>query len=141
MHTAQRSRHCLRAVEALALLHNSFSLAQSKNQLHFFGGFTLQRWQDVAIRVHRQADLAVAECLHHNAWMYVPDEQQRGACVSQVVKTHRRQAGLVEESMKPMGDVRSIGERASVAGEDQVEIDPAISCGEPFNDLTGAVSA
>lgn len=47
-----------------------------EKRLHPIGGFALQRGQDVAVGVDRQADLAVTQCLHHDSWVDPLDEQQ-----------------------------------------------------------------
>jgi hypothetical protein len=42
--------------------------------------------KDVAVGVHRQADLGVAEDLHYDPWGDVLDEKERGAGVPQVME-------------------------------------------------------
>jgi hypothetical protein len=45
-------------------------------------------------------------------------EQQRSAFVTQVVKAHRWKVGSLKELVKPVRDVRTVGERAPLARED-----------------------
>src|SRR5207245_1839124 len=100
------------------------SLAKrGEGSFHAVGGFALQSWQDVAVGVHRQADLAVAERFHHDARMYVLHEQQRRACVTEIMETHLREGSLLQQSMESMCDVRSVSKRADLAGEYQAELD------------------
>jgi hypothetical protein len=106
----------------------SHHLTAVEHGLHPVGGLAVRDRQDVAVRVHGEADLAVARRFHYNSRMHALDKQQRGACVSQVVEAHRRQDGLHQQPVKPMCDVRSVGERAPIAREDQVQVDPAITC-------------
>src|SRR6266540_1002970 len=69
------------------------------------------------------------------------DQEQRCAGVPQVVKPHRWQAGLIEQPMEAMCHVWSVGERAELAGEYQVELDPVRASREPLKDLPCAMSA
>ena len=50
------------------------------------GSVALQRMSNMAIGVHRQTDLAVAEDLHNDAWVDSLRDQQRGAGMPQVVE-------------------------------------------------------
>ena len=95
----------------------------------------------MAVGVHRQADLAVAERLHHNSWVNALDEQQRRACMTKVVETHRWQVGPLEEFVEPVRDVWSVGERSTLAWEHQVEVDPAFSSCEALNGLATPMCA
>ena len=46
----------------------------------------------VAVEVHRDSDLAVAQNLHDDAGVHALRQQQRGARVSQIMEAHARQA-------------------------------------------------
>jgi hypothetical protein len=45
-----------------------------EDRFHPVGGFVLKSWEHVAVRVHRQADLTMAERLHDHARMDALDE-------------------------------------------------------------------
>ena len=51
----------------------------------------LQRWEDVAVGVQRQADLRVAERLHHDARIDALREQHRCARMPEIVKADVRE--------------------------------------------------
>jgi hypothetical protein len=115
--------------------------AVSEDGLHPVCRFALKGRKDVAVGIHRQADLTVAERLHHDPRVHALHEKQGRACVSKVVETHRWQAGALQQSMKAVRDVRAVGECASRAGEDQVVVDPMFSSCQAFRGLASAVSA
>lgn len=89
----------------------------------------------MAIRVHCQADLAVPERFHHYSRVNALDKQQRRACMPKVVEAHRWQVSTLEEFVEAVRDVGSVGERAALAWEDEVEVDPASSSCEALDCL------
>ena len=61
-----------------------------KQFVHLVCRFSFQRGQDMAVSVHRQTDLGVAQDLHDHPRRDVLDEQQRRAGVAEVVKAPLR---------------------------------------------------
>ena len=62
----------------------------SEDGIHPVGGVTLQCGNDVAVGVHSQADLAVAESLHDYTRMHTLSEEPRGTRMAQIVETKMR---------------------------------------------------
>ena len=64
----------------------------------------------MAVRVHREADLAVPKDLHHHTWMDPLSKQQRGAGVSQVIEALVGQPARLRMRLKLLTALRgSIG--------------------------------
>jgi hypothetical protein len=54
-------------------------------RVHLFRGVRTERGHHMRIRIHRDADLAVTQRLHHHSWMHTLFEQERRAGVPQVM--------------------------------------------------------
>src|ERR1700674_1955804 len=75
---------------------NPLLSAGCEDGLHAVCRLALQRRQHVTVRVHCQADLTVTQRFHHHPRMNALDQEERCACVTEVVESHLRQAGLLE---------------------------------------------
>jgi hypothetical protein len=78
------------------------------------------------VDVHRDADLAVAERLHHDARMNALC-QQRCTGVPQIVDAHRRELGLAENRLELPPDVTLIERSADAAREPDRRVGLAMS--------------
>ena len=68
----------------------------------------LEAGEHVRVGVHGQADLRVAEDLHHDSGAHALGEQKAGTRMPQVVKPERREAGRRQEFFKISRDVTAV---------------------------------
>src|SRR5438093_982185 len=73
------------------------TISSRQDHIHTFRGIALQRRDHVAVGVHCQTDLTVAERLHNDARMNTLSQEQRCACMAEVVEPKVRQAGALQE--------------------------------------------
>jgi hypothetical protein len=72
----------------------------------------------------------------HQLGMVAAGEQQRGACVAEVVEAYIRQFRLFEERLeRGRGDVAKVQSLASMGAEDKTVVLPKVAEPEPFGVL------
>ena len=67
-----------------------------ENLIHLGGDLAAHRRNNVRVRVHRQADLAMPERFHDEPHVDALEEKKRRARVAQIVKAHPAQPALLE---------------------------------------------
>ena len=93
------------------------------------------------VRVHRKADLRVAEHLHHHARRDVLSQEEAGARVSQVMEAAMGQARLLEQPLEALRHVRPVEGGSDWRGEDEARFFPSGAGEEPLFQLTRPVLA
>jgi hypothetical protein len=78
----------------------------------------------MAIRVHRQTYLRVAEEFHYHAQMNIQREQQTGGRMAQIVKPNIRQFGIAQSSLKIVTEIRRIEPCTNPRSEREPRIQP-----------------
>jgi len=80
-----------------SLAHGSRLAKQRTDERH---GFPHGIRHDVAIGLHREADLRMSEQLHYDTRMYALGEQEAGTRMAQVVEPYAPQSGLADDALE-----------------------------------------
>ncbi len=123
--------------------HNARSLTRhsrlAKQSFHAPDCFPRRIRQDVAVRVHRQADLGMSEKLHDDARMHPLSEQEAGAPVAQRVELDTAQAGRCNDPLEAFIEGARLKRGSDPRREDQPAIVPSRTGRKPFLKLAPAM--
>ena len=88
--------------------------------LHSLRGLFVGSLKQMAVEVHGEFDGGVAESLGDLLRVYSFGNQQGGVSVTQIVEPHFGQAGLAEDLLEAVQNVRGVYGRADARGEDEL---------------------
>src|SRR5260370_348412 len=83
-------------------------LTLGKQILHTISGIPTYIGYEVAVCVHGQPDLRMAEDVHHYPGRYALHQKQRRTRMAQIMKATLLKTGALQEAMESFGDRRSI---------------------------------
>jgi hypothetical protein len=109
--------------------------------VHPVCGLSLEGRNDVAVGVHRQADLGVAQGLHdHPSWNALR-EHEAGSGVAEIMEPKPGQACPLERRLEPPRDIPGVERGANGGREDEVRLPPARANSDPLLQLPRAMGA
>jgi hypothetical protein len=114
--------------------------AGSKDSGNAFQGIALRFGQYMAVGVHRDADLAMAEDLHDDPWMHTLSDQERRAGMTEIMEADRfGQTGDAQRPFEMADQVARFGGRAALRGKHQIVLDPIRFGSSAFQSLGRAM--
>src|ERR1039458_3844929 len=96
----------------------------AEDSLHAVRRFLVRSLEQVPVQVHGQLDRCVSKAFGDLFGVNAFGDQKRRVGVPQIVEAHFRYAGMLEDQVKTMQDVRCVDGRAETRGEDQLLLLP-----------------
>ena len=104
-------------------------------------GLGIQAGQDVAVRVHGDGDVGVAEALADHLGRDAGGQRRGRVAVTHVVQSDARPAGRPGELLEPLGEPLGVQRPAVRPGEHKTRVTPPRPHGKALLGLTGTVLA
>ena len=77
-------------------------MLSSQSIVHLIHCLLLHGRENIAVDIHRHADLIMPQKLLHYLWMHTHSQEHGSYAMSQVMKTDVRQASLFQYRLKPL---------------------------------------
>lgn len=104
--------------------------------IHASCSLVLQHREHVAVEIHRDADAAVSENLHHHARVDTLDEEERRAGMTHIMEALMPQPCPFERLLKASEGVARLQERATRGWEDESVFAPCVTVFFPLLGLS-----
>jgi hypothetical protein len=115
---------------------------RAEQGVHLLGGGSPEGWDDMAVRVERQADLAVSEGLHDDPRRNALGQEERGAGVAEVMEALTRESRSSKDGLEAARNGDPVHRRPDRRGEDKATrvVAPAYAGEESLLELSRAVN-